>query len=111
MKQFLQHVLIRNQWVTEDFCTEPIETGWAGEATFFIEILATNEQFSALKAEVQISPNGISWVSEGTVFTDISEHGLYYKKINHFGGWLRLKCSYSGQDANARMMVYLILKE
>jgi hypothetical protein len=108
MKQFSQIVLERRTRHAESFATEPFEAAWASEAIFFLTV----EELEAARidARVQISPDGINWVDEGTRFPAIETPGLHFVRVKHFGGWLRLSCELIGAG-NARVLVHLILKE
>lgn len=103
-------VVERNVQWSGDFSTEPYETAWASEAIFFIRALKVDNE-KPIQAQVQISPDGIRWVDEGTVVT-LPTHPdeVAHCKVSHFGGWLRL----SGQldnDQSITVIVYLSLKE
>lgn len=95
----------------EDFQTHPFECGWASEAIFFIRVEGMSGEDSLLKADAQISADGIKWVDEGTSFQPISEKGLYFIRLKHFGGWLRLNCRISGKETCFRLLVNIVLKE
>lgn len=103
-------VVERNVEWSGEFATEPYETAWASEAIFFVRALKIDNDKPA-QAQVQISPDGIHWVDEGTVVTlPARSDEVVQCKVSHFGGWLRL----SGQldsDQNITVIVYLSLKE
>lgn len=110
MRNFYITVLTRKQTINEDFQTHPYETAWASEAMFFITV----DEIAAgtrLQAAVQVSPDGIRWVDEGTVFEAIDEPGLYLVKVREFGGWLRLNCRLEGSDPVVETTIHLALKE
>lgn len=108
MRQFAQVVLERRTRHQGSFCTEPFETAWASEAIFFLAV----EEFDAaeMRVRVQISPDGIHWVDEGTDFAPISSTGLTSCRVSHFGGWLRLACDLE-EGGKVRVLIHLILKE
>jgi len=108
MRQFAQIVLERRTRHAGSFCTEPFEAAWAAEAVFFLTV----EELEAgqLAARVQISPDGINWVDEGSGIPAISAPGLHFVRVTHFGGWLRLACDMEN-GGGARVLVHLILKE
>ena len=111
MRQFhTAHLEIKRDF-TEDFQTHPYECGWATEAIFFIRVENLSGEDPLLEAEAQISADGIIWVDEGTAFSPISAKGLYYIRLRHFGGWLRLNCRISGAGARFRLLVNVALKE
>ena len=110
MKQIHTAVLERFGTFAEDFATEPYEAGWADEAIFFVRIDAVEGAEPALTGQVQISPDGITWIDEGTPLPAIQQTGLVFARVRHFGNWLRLACRVSGRQATLRGMIYLCLK-
>lgn len=108
MRQFAQIVLERRIRHVGSFFTEPFETAWASEAIFFLTV--EELQAPELRARVQISPDGINWVDEGTSSTPINQTGISFLRVRHFGGWLRLACDLQS-GCSTRILVHLILKE
>lgn len=94
-----------------DFQTNPYECGWAGECIFFITVEALSGKSPCLVGEVEISPDGINWVREGTVSQPITAEGVHFIRATHFGNWLRLSCKISGEDPVFRLNIQLALKE
>ncbi len=103
-------VVERNiQWEKE-FTTEPYEVAWASEAIFFIRAL-DKPTISEKLAHVQISPDGMHWVGEGTTITlPTKQDEVSFCKISQFGGWLRLVGEIP-QGEKITVIVYLVLKE
>ena len=67
--------------------TEPYEAAWASEAIFFVRALEAKGRGPKIRAHVQISPDGINWVNEGTMFTLPSAPGdATFAKVTNFGG-------------------------
>ena len=92
-----------------DVATEPWEVGWATEAVFFVRVLERETPTAGAQLRVQLSPDGMQWVNEGTTLADEGEP-LIWGRIRHFGGWLRLTGEVpTGQ--RLRVIVYLSLKE
>jgi hypothetical protein len=94
------------------FATEPAEAAWASEAIFFVRILKVEGRMDGTLslARVQISPDGMHWVDEGTTFplpTKVDE--VAFARVSHFGGWLRVVGAVPG-DAELTVIVYLVLK-
>ena len=111
MKQFHTTVTERKLDFKTDFETHPYEAGWASEAISFIRVESLTGESAQLDATVQISVDGIRWVDEGTSFKTISATGDYFVKVSHFGGFLRLRGSVSGTDANFNLTIWWVLKE
>lgn len=93
------------------FSTEPYEAGWASEALIFIKVIRPMDAGVELQAGVQISPDGVDWVDEGTIFPTIRDEGLFVAKVSHFGNWLRVSGRVTGTEEGVRALVYLVLKE
>lgn len=111
MRQFQTSVVEQRREFTEELTTHPSETAWASEAIFFIHVEKVKGKNPVLKPKVQISPDGVHWIDEGTVFEPISNEGRYFVKVNHFGGWLRLQGDIEGKDVSLKLTVHLVLKE
>jgi len=111
MKKFSTTVVERRKVFQEELTTHPMETAWASEALFFIHAEEIEGQQAELTAAVQVSPDGVNWVDEGTYFDLISETGTTFVKVSHFGGFLRLHGTISGKNAAFRLTVHLVLKE
>jgi len=103
--------IARNEiWAGEVF-TEPYEAGWAREAIFFVRALESNGGLQGAQAQVQISPDGIHWIDEGTAFQLPAGAGsLGFGRVSHFGGYLRLRARLP-DGAALRVMATLSLKE
>lgn len=88
------------------FSTEPYECGWAKEAIFFVRALEAEASYLTGMAKVQISPDGIRWIDEGSVFS-LPEHTeqTSFCRVSHFGNWLRIV----GDTAGGRLKVLVTL--
>jgi hypothetical protein len=83
-------VVARNEEWAGPVATEPYEAGWATEAVVFVRALAdaTGEPGPA---RVEISPDGIRWVGEGTTFPlPKRADEVTFARVGHFGSWLRV---------------------
>lgn len=96
MRNTLTAVLVRGEWLQGAFETEPYEAAWAAEALFFVRVMGVRGAVSdgaAVDWKVQLSPDGIRWVDEGTVMhVGAQPEALVFARVGHFGGWLRLVC-------------------
>lgn len=95
-----------------DFEAEPYEVAWAHEALVFIKTLG-NGGGATLEARVQISPNGIDWVDEGSAFPTMKANELRFLRITNFGTWLRVVGSVNDGSStdSISVLVYLALKQ
>ena len=111
MRQFATAVLERHAEFTGEFQTEPYETAWAGEALFFVRVEEAGGPDVTLRADVQISADGIHWMNEGTHFPAMGRTGNCFVRVKHFGGWLRLAGRVAGERARVKLTIHLVLKE
>ncbi len=110
-RQVYTAVVERNVTWQGDFTTEPYEAGWASEALIFIRTLQATGPGLPATARVQLSPDGIHWIDEGTtVLVPTATEGLGVARVQQFGNWLRLAGSLPlGQQCT--VIVYFVLKE
>lgn len=114
MKQSFTAVLERNATLRGNFKTEPYEVAWANEARWFINTLAI-EPGTAIRARVQISPDGLNWCDVGSEPQTVSDTGTVSWTTSEFGGWLRLNGEVEGSgggdsQGSAKVQIYLALK-
>ena len=106
-------VLVRGDlWQAGTVHTEPYEAAWAGEAVFFVRVLelVRGAGGPAAEARVQISPDGMHWVDEGSGCDIAPEvESLSFARTLNFGGWLRLAVDVPPEMA-AKVVVTLALK-
>lgn len=110
MRQFQTTVLERKTAIRGAHATEPFEAGWASEAIYFVEAHALAG--GTLRAVVQISPDGIRWIDEGSA-CELAEPGQTFVRVAHFGGFLRLALDTpenGDSDTTALVTVHLALK-
>ncbi|MFE7509159.1 hypothetical protein [Promicromonospora sp. NPDC057488] len=109
MRTFYTSVIELRQPFDHAIETHPYECGWADEAIFFVE-LHDPEPGTGVELRVQVSPDGIRWVDEGTVLATTS---TTFARVSHFGGFLRLAGTARHADggaASATVSVRLALK-
>jgi hypothetical protein len=111
MRQFITTVVEQRKDFTDIVDTHPTEAAWAAEAIFFMTVEKVSGKEVELKVKVQISPDGVNWLDEGTAIDPVTEKGQYFMKVNHFGGWLRLLGKIKGEDAIFNLTIHLVLKE
>ena len=101
-------VIEKNSTFTGPFDTEPYEAAWAHEARWFIRAMDLQ---GTLSLTPQISPDGLFWCNEGRDPLVIRQPGVYSFALREFGGWLRLHGDVTGEQAKAKVLIYLVLKE
>ena len=87
-------VIARGEWWEGQWQSEPYEAAWAAEAIFFVRVLQLRGVAvpgAQALARVQLSPDGMHWVDEGSVLQLPARQGaLVFARVANFGGWLRL---------------------
>jgi hypothetical protein len=102
-------VIARNETWSGSAATEPCEAGWAREAVIFVRAIKAPVG-RAPTAFVEISPDGMHWVREGTrVQMPEMKNAIAVARVSHFGNWLRLAADYD-QGAEASVLVTIHLK-
>lgn len=102
-------VVGRNDRWTGNAASEPHECGWAREAIIFVRALKTPKGKQPV-ARVEISPDGMRWLPEGTEAAMPSEKdGIIALRVNHFGNWLRVSADF-GNGAESTVLVTIHLK-
>ena len=109
MRQFQASAVERRIYFKTHITSHPMEAGWASEAIFFL-IVEEIKGAATVKAHVEISPDGINWIKEGSIFPEITQPGFYFCKVSHFGNWLRVNGEIVGADAEIKASVQLHLK-
>lgn len=90
MRTSTSAVVARNETWQGKAATEPYEAGWASEAIIFVRSLKEPVGAQA-RARVEISPDGMNWVFEGTeIDLPVEKNGIAFARVAHFGTWLRL---------------------
>jgi hypothetical protein len=98
----------RNGVCEPGYASEPYEAAWATEAIFFIRILDGSDA-SKMRFGVDISPDGIRWVSEGSTGGFQAGEDLAFVRVANFGSWLRIR-RLDSDGGSAKVIVYLNLK-
>jgi len=106
MKQFYTVVLDRLMTFEGILNSEPYEAGWADEVIGFVRVHEI-EKDARLKAKLQISPDGIQWVDEGSFLEVRGKECVSFLRTTNFGGWLRLCIECEGA---CKATTYLALK-
>lgn len=102
-------VIARNEIWRGEAATEPFEAGWAREAVIFVRALKEPIGSPPI-AVVEISPDGMHWVPEGSSFVmPANEDSISVARLTCFGNWLRLRTSYD-QGTECVVLVTIHLK-
>lgn len=106
MKKFYTVVLDRLTEFKDYIESEPYECGWADEVVAFLRVHEKGAEAS-FEMKLQISPDGIVWVDEGSEKKIVDGDGVFFVRAVNFGGWLRLVVEGKG---DAKITSYLALK-
>ena len=103
-------VIARGEAWSGAVATEPYEAAWASEAVFFVRALEARGKGPNGQARVQISPDGMNWVDEGTKIRMPAKPGeVTFGRVANFGGWLRLVAQVPAK-AGLKVVATLALK-
>jgi hypothetical protein len=103
-------VVARNEPWSGAVATEPYETGWATEAVIFVRALSAKKVPGSARLKVQISPDGMRWVDEGTRFPmPAKAEAVTFAKVREFGNWLRIVADLP-KGASLKALVTIQLK-
>ena len=103
-------IVARNEPWSGAVATEPYEAGWATEAVIFVRALSVKKIPGNAKMRVQISPDGMNWVDEGTRFAlPTKPQAVTFAKVREFGNWLRIVTELP-KGASMKAVVTLQLK-
>lgn len=102
-------VIARNEKWQGECATEPYEAGWATEAVIFMHTLAATGLVAPVPARVQLSPDGIRWLDEGTtLLIEPASDGMSVARLKHFGNWLRVVATLpSGTRAKVLVTIHV----
>lgn len=103
-------VVARNETWEGPSASEPYECGWAKEAIVWWRVLSFEGRSRAVDASVQISPDGMRWVDEGTTINlKLATDALGFARVREFGNFLRLACDLP-PGAKVKTIVTITLK-
>jgi len=113
MKQFTTTVLERRSALGAQLVTEPYETAWASEATFYVRLHSESAGIPTLRCRPQTSLDGITWVNFPDAMLAVESTGDHRLPLTHFDGWLRMVVDPTeGKDyTGVCVTVALVLKE
>ncbi|WP_159585718.1 hypothetical protein [Chelativorans xinjiangense] len=99
-------IVARNERWTGEAATEPFEAGWAREAVVFVRALK-EPAGAAPMAWIEISPDGMHWVPEGTrLKMPTAKDEIAVARLTCFGNWLRVATRF---DAGAECTVLVTI--
>src|SRR5690606_35736160 len=111
MRHFQTSTLEQRKVFEADFATHPLEVAWAGEAIFFVDAEQLDNGDGPLLLKVQLSVDGVNWLDEGTAFDPIRGKANAFRRVSHFGGWLRLAGVMPESGSRYNVTIHLVAKE
>ncbi|WP_127519733.1 hypothetical protein [Mesorhizobium sp. Z1-4] len=110
MRESISAVVARNDLWEGVATSEPYEVAWASEAVIFLRNLGSTGTPELARAWVQISPDGLNWVDEGTLLEIPREGGLKSARIRGFGAFMRVM-TVLPQGSSFKALLTFSLKE
>ncbi len=102
-------VVARNETWTGKSASEPHEAGWAREAVIFVRALKDPTGSQPI-ARVEISPDGMHWISEGAEAAMPSARDeIAAMRVAQFGNWLRVAADFE-DGCESTVLVTMHLK-
>jgi len=107
INESISAVVDRNVVWTGNAASQPYEAGWAREAVVFVRALGTAEG-QLPPARLEISPDGLNWVAEGTMFDLPRERNeVTFARMAHFGGWVRVAADMGAARLTVLVTIHL----
>jgi hypothetical protein len=101
-------IVARNDRWSGRSASEPHEAGWAREAVIFVRALKEPKGVQPV-ARVEISPDGMRWIAEGTeAAMPSARDGITVMRVAHFGNWLRVAADFAdGSESTVLVTIHL----
>ena len=110
MREAITAVVARGDIWSGIAASEPYDVAWAGEAVIFLRSLGATGNPQEARAWVQISPDGLRWVDEGSMLAIPDVDGISSVRIRNFGTYLRIR-TVLPEGASFKALVTISLKE
>jgi hypothetical protein len=110
LKRSFTAVVERNVTVQGSLETEPYETAWAGEARWFVHVLAADAK-TELRISSEISPDGQTWCPHEAEAVSRVGPGLLSLPLTMLSPWQRLVLTTQPASEAVKVIVYLTLRE
>ncbi len=109
LRESCSAIVARNETWSGAAATEPYEAGWALEGLVFVRALEDAVGSPGL-AQIEISPDGMRWIAEGTTFAMPGQRDqTTWARVRHFGNWLRVSTQL-GEGVSVKVLVTFQLK-
>jgi hypothetical protein len=91
MREAITAVVARGDTWSDVASSEPYEAAWATEAVIYVRSLGSTGSPQEALAWVQISPDGMRWINEGSILAIPRDGEVSSARIRNFGTYLRVK--------------------
>lgn len=110
MRESITAVVARGDTWSGIAASEPYDVAWAGEAVIYLRSLGAVGNPEEARAWVQISPDGIRWVDEGSMLPIPAVDEISSVRIRNFGTFLRVM-TVLPEGASFKALLTISLKE
>jgi len=110
MREGITAVVARGDTWSGLAASEPYETAWASEAIIFLRSLSAVGSPEEARAWVQISPDGLHWIDEGSYMPVPRVGEVVSARIRNFGTYLRVR-SVLPEGSSFSALLTIALKE
>jgi hypothetical protein len=110
LKRSFTAVVERNVTFQGRLETEPYETAWAGEARWFVHVLAGGPK-TKLTIASEISPDGLTWCPHEAKSVSRIGPGIVSLPLTMLSPWQRLVLTTPPKTKPIKVIVYLTLRE
>lgn len=110
MREAITAVVARGDTWSGVAASEPYDVAWAGEAVIFLRSLGAEGNPEQARAWVQISPDGMRWVDEGSMLQVPLVDEISSVRIRNFGTYLRVM-TVLPEGASFKALLTISLKE
>lgn len=110
MRESITAVVARGDTWSGVAASEPYDVAWASEAVIFLRSLGAVGNPQEARAWVQISPDGMRWVDEGSMLPIPDVDEISSVRISNFGTYLRIR-TVLPEGASFKALLTISLKE
>ena len=110
MREAITAVVARGDTWSGVVASEPYDVAWASEAVVFLRSLGAEGNPEQGRAWVQISPDGMRWIDEGSMLPIPRVDEIASVRLSNFGTYLRVM-TVLPEGSSFKALLTLSLKE
>ena len=110
MRESITAVVARGDTWSGVVASEPYDVAWASEAVVFLRSLGAEGHPEQARAWIQISPDGMSWIDEGSMLPIPRVDEIASVRLSNFGTYLRVM-TVLPEGSSFKALLTLSLKE